>query len=130
MIHPTIVHKPRFQRDLCKTALFEVCRLSARFLRLPVRCTQTGQAQISILEIFNIFTPRAFTTWHLWLIRLRRIAFPRSKSGIFDLNSNENYHFSKVSQLNPLSKNKFLSNIKLLACNVKFRKTLDFHLNR
>jgi hypothetical protein len=25
-------------------------------------------------------------------------AFPRSKSGIFDLNSNKNYHFSKVSQ--------------------------------
>ena len=24
-------------------------------------------------------------------------AFPRSKSGIFDLNSNKNYHFSKVS---------------------------------
>jgi hypothetical protein len=55
------------------------------------------QAQISILEIFYIFTPRAFTTLHLWLIRLRRIAFPRSKSGIFDLNSNKNYHFSKVS---------------------------------
>jgi len=127
MIHPTIVHKPIFQRDLCKTAFFEVCRLSARFLRLPVRCTQTGQAQIQILKIFNIFTPRAFTTWHLWL---KFLPSPAQKSGIFDLNSNKNYHFSKVSQLNPLSKNKFLSNIKLLACDVKFRKTLDYHLNR
>jgi len=118
MIHPTIVHKPRFQRDLYKTTLFEVCRLSARFLR---------QAQISILEIFNIFTPRAFTTLHLWL---KFSPSPAQKSGIFDLNSNINYHFSKVSQLNPLSKNKFLSYIKLLACDVKFRKTLDYHLNR
>ena len=50
------------KRDLCKTALFP------RFLR---------QAQISILEIFNIF---------LWL------RFSPS------LNSNKNYHFSKVSK--------------------------------
>ena len=35
-----------------------------------------------------------------------------------------------IFQLNPLSKNKFLSYIKLLACDVKFRKTLDYHLNR
>ena len=126
MIHPTIVHKPIFQRDLCKTALFEVCRLSARFLR-QVAHPANGGAQIPILKIFNIFTPRAFTTLHLWL---KFLPSPAQKSGIFDLNSNKNYHFSKVSQLNPLSKNKFLSNIKLLACDVKFRKTLDYHLNR
>jgi len=50
-------------RDLCKMALF------ARFLR---------QAQILILEIFNIF---------LWL------KFSPS------LNSNKNYHFSKASMI-------------------------------
>ena len=57
------------KRDLCKTALFEVLRLSARFLR---------QAQISVLEILYIF---------LWL------KFSPS------LNSNINYHFSKVLKL-------------------------------
>jgi len=48
------------------------------------------QAQILILEILNVF---------LWLLRLRWIAFPRSKSGIFNLALNKIEHFSKVSTL-------------------------------
>jgi len=69
-----------FARDLCITFPF------AQFLRLPVRClsacghaqagTQTGQAQILILEISNIF---------LWL-----------KSSPF-LNLNKIEHSAKVS---------------------------------
>jgi hypothetical protein len=64
-------HTPR---DLCKTPLF------AQFLR---------QSQIAILEILNVFTPRAFPAEHLWL------KFSPS------LNLNKNEHFPKVSPFNP-----------------------------
>jgi len=47
------------------------------------------------LSTSSNFNPR--NTPYIPVVKI--LAFPRSKSGIFDLNSNKNYHFSKVSVL-------------------------------
>ncbi len=63
--------EPILKRPLSKFAL--ICPISASLMSGIYASLR--QSQILIIEILHVFTPRAFTTRHLWLIRLRRIAF-------------------------------------------------------
>ena len=84
------------KRRLRNGTLCPIFASGSYFGTLVTRSEASALTFSAILEIFYIWMPVPLYFSGM-AVRLRWIAFPRSKSRISDLNSNKNYHFSKVS---------------------------------